>query len=639
MSVNEKAGFRDRRPSRRLVRWLVVIVVVVAALELLYLAAANALLSGDRLSRLVNKKPEKTRIEWTGARTWLPGVVTVEGFSITGQTKKVQWYLEADRVRARISLLRLPFKTLRLRAVRAENLDVRLRHRLDAQTAAGETPSVVRFAEHFPEIPGLTNPPEPKPEDLYPPKAKKTKRGWTIDLGGVKADGAVRVAVDRIRLEGEGSVAGAMVYKLRDSILIRHADLGLGSTSLVIDSELASDDLTIDASTRWRRFAAKGAKPPEIFGGISGRIAIAGNLHAKASVPIQLVPGLPISGTGHLDTILHLRDGRLMPGSTYSLESERFTVGLLGLTALGSATLTANTSRRESTMVTDLAIDLRSFAFVDPDSSAVGIGGSELMVSATWQDLSLAERTRPSMVEVSLPDARIENVHVLGQLLPPQEAVTIDSGTGTVSGQLSVDGDGTAKGRIDLISDDVRVIANGVPMQADLSIAAHLDRGDLARRTFEISSTTVRVTDVRELEAGGSEADPWWAELELEGGTATLTRPLSARGAIRLRMHDTRPVVAIIGNFTQPPKWLSLMPNIKNVEGTMNVTVDHPTMAAEDVAINGDSLEVLGSLRVVEKRADGKIYVKYKGVAAGIGLDGGKSSIHLMKPRQWFDSH
>jgi hypothetical protein len=46
---------------------------------------------------------------------------------------------------------------------------------------------------------------------------------------------------------------------------------------------------------------------------------------------------------------------------------------------------------------------------------------------------------------------------------------------------------------------------------------------------------------------------------------------------------------------------------------------------------------MLGSLRLAEKKANGRIYVKYKGVAAGIGFNEGKSSIHLVKPREWFD--
>jgi hypothetical protein len=45
----------------------------------------------------------------------------------------------------------------------------------------------------------------------------------------------------------------------------------------------------------------------------------------------------------------------------------------------------------------------------------------------------------------------------------------------------------------------------------------------------------------------------------------------------------------------------------------------------------------LGALRIVGKKPDGRIYFKYKGLAAGIGFDRGKSKVRLTKPRAWYD--
>jgi ABC-type uncharacterized transport system YnjBCD permease subunit len=102
-------------------------------------------------------------------------------------------------------------------------------------------------------------------------------------------------------------------------------------------------------------------------------------------------------------------------------------------------------------------------------------------------------------------------------------------------------------------------------------------------------------------------------------------------------MRDTRPVVNLINEFSTPPKWLSLLPEIENVDGTMIFNMDGTTTAVRDVDITGHSLHILGWMQLAHKKANGRVYVKYKGVAAGIGLEDGKSSIHLAKPRQWFD--
>jgi len=630
-----------RSPNMRLRRWLIGIAIACVAFELLYLVAAHFLLKGDTLARLINKKPEKMKITWTLARSWFPGVVTVDGLEIRGQTRRIQWYLAADDVHARISLTRLALKRVHIGAVSTSGLDFRLRRRLDPPAREGEegTPREIRGSEHFPEIPGFTNPPDPKPEDIYPPK-KKLRKPWTIHLGGVDIDGPVRVAVGRMILDGEGVVSGAMTYRTRDFVEVRRGNLRLTGARLIIDSEVASDDLSLDVTSRWRAFPAKGAKPPQILGGVSGSFAIAGDIHSGASVPIELVPGLPISGTGRLDTTLRLKDGTLQPDSSYAFASDGLRVGLLGLTAVGSAKVAGTTRAGDSGPRTEVTIDLDSFEFLNPEDAAVGIKGSGLAVRAAWDGQSLAHWKPATSVEVELPPAEISNIGVVGGLLPVNLGFAVTSGTGTLSARIAVDADRQASGQLDLTSQQVRGTARDIPIRADLGVHATLTRGDLQERHFEIAEATVTVDNAvnESLEQKKQEKrGPWWCSLKLTQGTLAFGRPMTASGTMAVKMRDIRPVVAIINEFSDPPKWMSLLPDVENIDGSMAVDADGTTTAVKDVDITGESLQMLGSLRLAEKKANGRIYVKYKGVAAGIGLDHGKSSIHLVKPREWFD--
>jgi len=625
----------------RLRRWLVGIAIACVAFELVYLVAAHFMLKGDTLARLINKKPEKMRITWSSARSWFPGVVTVDELEIRGQTRRIQWYLAADEVHARISLLRLPLKRVHLSSAQTAGIDFRLRRRLDPPAKDGEegSPREIRGSEYFPEIPGFINPPDPTPEDLYPPK-KKLKKPWTIHLGGVDVDGPIRVAVGRMRLEGEGVVSGAMTYRTRDTIEVRRGNLRLTEGRLIIDSEVASDDLTLDVTSRWRAFPAKGAKLPQILEGVSGSFAIAGDIHTKTSVPIELVPGLPISGTGRLDTTLRLKDGTLQPDSSYAFTSDDLRVGLLGLTAVGSAKVAGTTRAGESDPRTEVTIDLDSFELLNPEDAAVGIHGSGLAVRASWDGQSLAHWKPATSVEVELPPAEISDVGVVGRLLPVNLGFAVTSGTGTLSARLAVDADRQASGQMDLTTQQLRLEARGVPMRADLGVHATLTRGDLQQRRFEIAEATITVDNAvnESLEQKKQEKrGPWWCSLKLTKGTLTFGRPMTASGAMAMKMRDIRPVVAVINEFSNPPKWMSLLPDVKNIDGSMVIDADGTATSVKDVDITGESLQILGSLRLAEKKANGRIYVKYKGVAAGIGLDHGKSSIHLVKPREWFD--
>lgn len=630
---------RSVHPKLR--RWLLGIAIACVALEIVYLVAASLMLRGDRLTRLINKKPEKMQITWTSARSWFPGVVTVDELEIRGQTRRIQWYVAADDVHARISLLSLPLKRVHLSSAHTAGIDFRLRRRLDPPAKEGDegTPREIRGSEHFPEIPGFTNPPNPKPEDIYPAK-KKLKKPWTIHLGGVDVDGPIRVAVGRMRLDGEGVASGAMTYRTRDFVEVRRGNLVLTKGRLIIDSEVASDDLSLDVTSRWRTFPAKGAKLPQILEGVSGSFAIAGNIHNKASVPIELVPGLPISATGRLDTTLRLKDGTLQPDSSYAFTSDDLRVGLLGLTAAGSAKVAGTTRAGDSGPRTEVTIDLDSFEFLNPEGAAMGIQGSGLAVRAAWDGQSLAHWKPATLVEVKLPRAEISDLGVIGRLLPVSLGFAVTSGTGTLSAQLAVDADRRASGQLDLTTQQLRLEARGVPMRADLGIHTTLTRGDLQERRFEIAEATITVDNAMNEALDHKEQKkrgPWWCSLKLTQGTLVFGRPMTASGALAMKLRDIRPIVTIINEFSDPPKWISLLPDVKNIDGSMIIDADGTATAVKEADITGQSLQMLGSLRLAEKKADGRIYVKYKGVAAGIGLDHGKSSLHLVKPREWFD--
>jgi hypothetical protein len=262
---------------------------------------------------------------------------------------------------------------------------------------------------------------------------------------------------------------------------------------LIIDSELASDDLTLDVTSRWRPFPAKGAKLPQILEGVSGSFAIAGNILSKASVPLELVPGLPISGTGRLDTTVRLKDGTLQPGSSYSFDYDSFRIGVLGLTAAGSAKLAGATRSGGDLPRTELTIDLDSFEFLNPEDASVGIQGTGLAVLAAWDGQSLAHWKPATSVDVVLRSATISDVGVVGRRLPVNLGLAVTSGTGTLSARLAVDADRQASGQMELTTQQLRLEARGVPMRADLGVHTTLTRGDLQERRFEIAEATITV--------------------------------------------------------------------------------------------------------------------------------------------------
>ncbi len=162
--------------TRRILRWAGIAVLALAAV---YLAGANLILNTDLLNPVLFRKPEKLLVEWRSGWTVVPGFVHVEGLRIRGQPKRMQWQCRLEEADVRLSLLAFASKRVRIRRAHGTGFEFYLRKRLTEETR--DDPN----ARHTPEIEGFSNPPDPVPEDIYPPK-KKNKRPWHIEVSDVR---------------------------------------------------------------------------------------------------------------------------------------------------------------------------------------------------------------------------------------------------------------------------------------------------------------------------------------------------------------------------------------------------------------------------------------------------------------------
>jgi len=621
-------------------RWAIRIGVALLVFEVIYVVGANIFLRSGLLPQLINKKPEKTSITWDSAVTYFPGFASVEGFTLRSQTLRDQVYLHVANADARISLIKLAFKTIHIRGVDARDVDFRYRERLDSprRVEAKEEPTgPLPGVEFYPEIPGYSNPPDPKPEDLYP--RKKKKRPWTIKITGADVEGPVKVALNEFRLEGDGSVGGGVTVKPRKTITIHRGKLDLDRTTVSFGPENLTENLAIHSDLRFKTFPAKGAKFADVIGGITGELSLAGRLGDKAAVRQEITPGITTFGAGIIATHFEFKNGVLRAGSQYKLESDAFHVAIMGLVATGSATVSGATVKEDGEHVSRAKISFGDFEFIDPEDDSSDITGTGLEVNARWNGFSLGERVPASHVEVVLPPTQINDVSTFNGLIPGESTLSLQSGTGEVEARLEVN-DRIASGTIDLLAEEIVLESKDVPLYGDLEVHAILTEGDLPAKEFDLSGTTIRLDNIVDEELSERKQEKlaaWFCDVELEQGTVTFGKPATARGHVVLQMRDTRPLVAMLKDLGVQSKVLSLMPNVKGIDGAMDVDFGKGYVEVDNLDLTGDGLEVLGWIHIQNKKANGRLFTKYGILAAGVGLDDGKAKVHLGKPRKWFE--
>lgn len=108
--------------SPRARRWLARAVVPLLALYVLYLIAGNVFFNTSIGQDVVNRKPEKFRIEWSGGHTFWPGRVALREVRMQGHVRRTLWSVRADRASGRVALLPLLRKQIRLPWVEAESV-------------------------------------------------------------------------------------------------------------------------------------------------------------------------------------------------------------------------------------------------------------------------------------------------------------------------------------------------------------------------------------------------------------------------------------------------------------------------------------------------------------------------------------
>jgi hypothetical protein len=203
-----------RGPRSRLWRKIAAIALgAVACLTVAYLLVANVLLR-TRLLRnaistpfAVSNTSSGLLFDYRSAYSVLPGRVHLEGVSIRGRDRTVEWRLTLDRAEVDVSLLALVHRTFRATRLRASGFTMRARFRL---TSADATPSVVAA---LPPITGFTDPPllEIGPEP--PPLTEADYNLWTLDFPDVDVAGVRELWIHTLRAKGDTRARGRWFFR------------------------------------------------------------------------------------------------------------------------------------------------------------------------------------------------------------------------------------------------------------------------------------------------------------------------------------------------------------------------------------------------------------------------------------------
>ncbi|MFQ5755797.1 MAG: hypothetical protein ACE5H7_06835 [Acidiferrobacterales bacterium] len=478
-------------------KWLKRAALALLALAAFYLVGVNIFLNSDAAFELINRKPEKLWVRWDRGWTIVPGVVTVQGLEIRGQDRKFQWYAQVDEIRAWVALTALVRTTFGTNSMRGHGLKFYMRQRLAPDAEPWKE------ADLTPPIPGLSNPPRPPPEELYPPRTPK--RPWTIELNDALITGVREIWIERLRFEGEGQVQGSMTHVVKGTVEVPAASVTLAAGDVRVGTEPAIEDVELSAHVTLERFHPKKEKGLEVLRFTSGSVRIAGGLDNLDLLKafFRQAPWLRIDGTGRLNADFRLDKGMLAPGTRIIVDTADMTTNLFDYTldAKGKGRVEGRVEVDDQKPVARLALTLDNFSVSPPGTGKLLIRGRGLQIGGESAELDLRDPFRDLALVVDMPAVEIADLTVLNNFIPKKTGIAVRAGSGRLrthfrgSPQTRV-----GQGEFEVVGQGVVTQLDDITIKGDMKLSAGLEYGSLkddkGLRLFPDENLPLEVTNV-----------------------------------------------------------------------------------------------------------------------------------------------
>lgn len=605
-------------------------------LELVYVAGGLILLKTGQVARWINTRPDKTFISFESVWPIVPGVVHVKNFRILNQDRATQLEGKVESVWGAVNPFELLAKRVHVVWLRASGVTFRLRDRpKSAEEAAKLLPG-------FPEIPGTVWEPYTGPPKGTGPKKEK----MTVVFTRSHLDDVRDVWLNERRIIGQGSVVASVTVGGDDQLEISHADVQFTDAKFENGAEETYSDVRFRVLGKLSRFQPNEVKGLAVISLIKARIDLDARMPSGAAflnVYLRNAPWIKFEGgESKISVHLSVNSGKLAPGGFLELAAHELNASFGGFLAGGKAKTRLDLLPGKESAEARLAVEfekyqLRRGAFT-PDPL---IRGEGLRVVASTPGSLAALPPSDFSGRLELGRAEFPSLDFVNALLPAGAGLRFKAGGAAAQGAFDVRGAGSScKGSMKITTSSLILEAGGVEMKGTFSLNLAVPRGDLLKQVFEIDGTKVsldKFSFASKHEAAGQ--PDWSASISLPRASFKLSDPLAVRGHLEISASDSRPVVAFLAKDEPLEGWKKKLVTVGEIHAKTDFALGGKTLEINDFQAEWEKSEVRVRVKLTEDGAYGKALVKAGILKAGIGLEGQKRKLKILRPTAWYEDN
>jgi hypothetical protein len=245
-------------------------------------------------------------------------------------------------------------------------------------------------------------------------------------------------------------------------------------------------------------------------------------------------------------------------------------------------------------------------------------------------------------LQVDLGRARLEDLTILGELLPRAAGVAIVSGRGELTGraELSTATD-SGQGEIEATLHEVGIDYGATHLAGEVKVRLALAGSDLKSRRFEIVRSRCELSRFRTTGATdlANATRGWWGNADLAGSQLQLGRPVTSAGVFHAELRDTAPLVALYATRRDLPGWAIRLLTVEGVRADGSYTWQPGRLEIRDLVAPAAEAELRAGL-VLGKAEErhGRMLLTWRRLALGIQLEGASRSYKLAGARAWYEA-
>jgi hypothetical protein len=342
---------------------------------------------------------------------------------------------------------------------------------------------------------------------------------------------------------------------------------------------------------------------------------------------------------GQVAGVIQIEQGVLAPGTEISFDSEGGWIDIVDWRATGLLTLRSKVERAEDRSSTKVVLTLTDVALTDRESTEPLLAGADLELNADAGMLDLSggvQGLAPALEAISLDLANAHVTDITRFPIPAVENFTLDSGEVLVETHAVLTRDNGGQASIDVRGQGIDASYGEVAIKGDLSLDLNVTTDDVRDRWFDFTDSGLKI-DMVTIEDGKKTDENWYFHLDMTKGWLQLKDPGEIVCSAEIKMKDTRPLIALLGQEKKIFNKLKGILNFKDLEGEADIEIAANSMEIENFDIDSEGLKLKANLQIRDKQSSGILYTKFHGIPLALDLRGEKNDFVLRKPLQWYE--